>query len=80
MSNLPGTTRSVSAVGRLRVRPFGGVFQLKNTFGVGTDGGTHYNEDLPQGIPAKADVRVQGIGSANGVIMNARFSILLVDG
>lgn len=80
VANLGATTRSVSASGRRLHRPYGGVFQLKDTFGVGSDGGTHgVAYPLLEAISGKTDVRIEAIGSANGVSINARFSILLVD-
>ena len=79
-ANMSKVTRSVSASGRFLVRPFGGVFQLKNTFGVGSDGGGHIMPfPMPMQIPAKSDLRVEAIASANGAAMNATFALLLID-
>lgn len=79
-ANMSEVTRSVSASGRFLTRPFGGVFQLKSTFGVGSDGGSFVKPyKLPMMIPAKTDLRVEALGSANGAAMNATFEILLID-
>ena len=79
-ANMSLVTRAVSASGRRAHRPFGGVFQLKDTFGVGSDGGSHGIElPLYERIAGKTDIKISAISSASGAAMNARFSLLLVD-
>ncbi len=80
-NNLSGVTRAVAASGRLTMRPFGGVFQLKKTFGVNSEGSSFIRipAEIPGGIGEKTDIRVSAIGSANGVSLNTTFDILLID-
>ena len=76
---LSAVTRSVSASGRFLARPYGGVFQLKSTFGVGSDGGAFIKPyKAPMRIAALTDIEVLAKGSAAGVVMDATFGILLV--
>ena len=62
------------------MRSYGGVFQLKKTFGLSSDGSSFMTMDwpLPGKILAKTDIRVDAISSATGGI-NTTFEILLVD-
>jgi len=80
-NNLSGVTRAVAASGRLMMRPYGQVFQLKKTFGVNSEGSSFIRvpSPLPGKISAKTDIKVSAIGSANGVSINTTFDILLVD-
>ena len=80
-NNLSGVTRAVAASGRLTMRPFGGVFQLKKTFGVNSEGSSFIplQSPLPGKIPALTDIRVSALGSANGVSLNTTFDILLIE-
>lgn len=80
-NNLSDVTRGVSASGRLWMRPFGLVFQLKKTFGVSSDGSGFINviNHFPAKMPAKTDIRIDAISSANGVTLNTTFEILLID-
>lgn len=80
-ASIAGVLRAYSIAGKFFIREFGSVFQLKNTFGLATDGTGEivipYPSRLP--IPEKADMRVRGISSALNGVMNATFTILLVD-
>ena len=80
-NNLSDVTRGVSASGRLWMRQYGSVFQVKKTFGVSSDGTGFINVKniFPAKIPAKTDIRVDAIASANGVTLNTTFEILLID-
>ena len=80
-NNLSDVTRGVSASGRLWMRQYGGVFQVKKTFGVSSDGSGFINVKniFPVKLPARTDIRIDGISSANGVTMNTTFEILLID-
>jgi len=66
----------------LRVRESGGVFQVKHTltFSVSTGVGGSRDFVTPDMIPAMSDIliRVDSV-SDNGTIMNAGFSLILVD-
>ena len=79
-NSLIGTNRTYSVSGRMTMRPFGGVFQLKKTFGLSSDGSSFMVMPwpLPGQIGAKTDIRVSAISSATGGI-NTTFEILLVD-
>ena len=80
-NNLSDTTRAVGASGRLTMRPYGSVFQLKRTFGINSEGSSYIRvpSDFPAKIPALTDIRVSAIGSANGVSLNTTFDILLIE-
>jgi len=80
-NNLSGVTRAVAASGRLLMRPFGGVDQLKKTFGVNSEGSSFLEMafPLPAQIPGKTDIKVEAIGSTAGVSLNTTFDILLVE-
>ena len=66
---------------KMHARPFGGVFQLKATNGVSTTGSsfTALDRPLPEKIGALTDIKMSAITSKNDGIINARFSILLID-
>ncbi len=76
-----GTNRAYSLSGRMAMRPYGGVFQLKKTFGLDTEGTSYMvmPHPLPGKIPAKTDIRVSAIASANDSGINTTFEILLVE-
>ena len=77
---LIGTNRAYSITGRMTMRQYGGVFQLKKTFGLQADGNSYIDviSPLPGAMPAKTDIRVSAISSATGGI-NTTFAILLVE-
>ena len=79
-NNLSGVTRAVAASGRLMMRQYGSIFQLKKTFGVNSEGNSFIRlpNTLPAKIPEKTDIKVSAIGSANGVSINTTFDILLL--
>ena len=80
-ASITGTNRAYSIGGKVFMRPFGGVFQLKNTFGVSSDGSSYFDHEYPIPLPIaeKTDIRVQAISSASGGILNNTFDILLID-
>ena len=67
--------------GTFDVRPFGGVFQTKRTFGLSTTGSSYINVLFPQPlyIPPKSDLRVRISGSANSMGAVASFIGVLED-
>ncbi len=79
-NSLYGISRDYSLNGKMAMRLFGGVFQLKKTFGLDSNGTSFLtmNFPLPGKIPAKTDIRVSAIsiGKAGGV--NTTFEILVV--
>jgi len=78
--SMDGTNRAVAASGRIRARAYGGVFQLKSTFGADSDGGSHTEEyPYPDTFAALTDIRADAIGSTNTISINCRFTILLID-
>jgi len=79
-NSLTGTNRTYSVSGKMSMRAYGGVFQLKKTFGLSSDGSSYMVMPfpLPAKMPAKTDIRVSAISSATGGI-NTTFEILLVD-
>ena len=80
-NSIIGTNRGYSISGKLWMKPFGLVFQLKKTFGLNSDGSGFMVMPfpLPGKIPAKTDIRVSAISSAAGGGLNTTFEILLVD-
>lgn len=80
-ADMAGLTRSYSIDGHVLMREFGGVFQLKSTFGVQSEGGNSYAHEFPIPLPiaGKTDLRVEAISSAANGVLNATFDILLID-
>ena len=80
-NSLAGTSRGYAVAGRLMMRPFGLVFQLKKTFGLQSDGSSYMvmPQPLPGKMPEKTDIRVSAISTASGGVINTTFEILLVD-
>lgn len=80
-NSLYGTARDYALNGKMAMRSYGGVFQLKKTFGLDTNGTSFLTMlfPLPGKIPAKTDIRVSAIciGKEGGV--NTTFEILLID-
>jgi hypothetical protein len=69
------------ADGTFEVRPFGGVFLTKRTFGLSTTGSSYINVLFPQPlfVPPKADLRVRVSSSANNMDAIASFIGVLED-
>jgi len=80
-NSIIGALRDYNIQGKLWMRPFGLVFQLKKTFGLDTAGTGYINMPfpLPGRIPEKTDVRVSAISSKSGGGLNTTFEILLID-
>ena len=80
-NNLSGVTRAVAASGKLSMRAYGSIFQLKKTFGVNSEGSSFISIQSPLlgKIPTKTDIKVSALGSATGVSINTTFDILLID-
>ena len=80
-ASIVGLNRAYSIDGHMYMREFGGVHQLKHTFGVSSDGSSYFQHkyDIPLPIQEKTDIKVSVISSANGGIVNATFDIVLVD-
>ena len=79
-NSLAGVSRSYAVAGKMSMRPYGGVFQLKKTFGLQSDGSSFFEMDypLPAKIAGKTDIKVEVISSASGGVVNTTFDILLV--
>jgi len=80
-NSIAGTNRTYAVSGKMWMRPYGGVWQLKKTFGLQSDGTSYLVMPwpLPGKIPAKTDIRVEAISSAAGGVINTTFEILLID-
>jgi hypothetical protein len=80
-ASLVGLTRAYSVDGHMYMRPFGGVFQLKHTFGLSSDGSSTFQHfyKIPLPMSEKTDIRVSAISSASNGVVNATFDIVLVD-
>jgi len=80
-ASMAGLKRDYSIDGHVYMRNYGGVYQLKNTFGLNADGTGYFQHhyQIPLPIAGKTDVRVQGISTSSGGVMNATFDILLID-
>jgi len=79
-NSIIGTNRTYTVDGKMSMRPYGGVFQIKKTFGLSADGTSYMVMPfpLPGKILAKTDIRVSALSSATGGL-NTTFDILLVD-
>jgi len=80
-NSIVGTVRTYSISGKLFMRQFGGVFQLKRTFGLATDGTSYMVMPfpVPGAIPEKTDIRVSAISSIAGGGLNTTFELVLID-
>ena len=78
-ASISDNNRSVAAAGRIEARVFGGVFQLKKTFGISDANDRNFMYPLPETYSAKTDIQVLAKGDANGVVTNATFALLLVE-
>ena len=80
-NSLYGISRDYSLNGKMAMRQYGGVFQLKKTFGLDSDGTSFLTMlfPLPGKIPAKTDIRVSAISIGKEGGVNTTFEILLVD-
>jgi microcystin degradation protein MlrC len=83
---LQGTTGIVSKLagyidGKFSIRPFGGVFQVKRTFGLSTTGTSQHSFEFPIPLPIeeKSDIRVRVQSSANNMSCSATFTLVLED-
>ena len=68
----------------LRIRPFGGVFQLKHLSALSEDGSSHWNHlyQAPERIPGRADIEMRAQINTTSVTesaLSAGFDIILVD-
>lgn len=80
-NSIIGTNRGYSIDGKLLMRPYGSVFQLKKTFGLNSEGTGFIlmPQPLPGKIPSLTDIRISAISSASGGGLNSTFEILLVE-
>lgn len=80
-NNIIGTNRGYSVDGKLLMRQYGGVFQLKKTFGLASDGTGFLvmPHPIPGKLPAKTDIRVSVISSSSGGGVNTTFDIVLIE-
>ncbi len=80
-NSLAGVSRAYAVAGRMAMRQYGKVFQLKKTFGLQSDGTSFFvmPHPLPGKIPAKTDIRVSAESSTSTGVINTTFEILLVD-
>ena len=80
-ASIVGTNRAYSIDGKMCMREYGGVCQLKHTFGASTDGSSTFQHEYPFPLPisGKTDIIVSAISSASGGVLNTTFDLLLVD-
>ncbi len=71
---------TVSAIIELRIRPVGGVFQLKHRDSISSVGTSHFQHmyTVPQKISAKSDVKMRVECNANDTGVSAGFEIIVV--
>ena len=80
-ASMVGKTSAYVIDGHFYMRPYGGVFQLKNTFGLSSVGTSYFLHDYPIPLPISelTDIRVRAESSKADGVMNATFDILLID-
>ncbi len=80
-NSLIGSNRDYTISGRMMMRPYGGVFQLKRTFGLQSDGTSYMIMPfpVPGRIPALTDIKVSAISSSAGGGLNTTFELVLID-
>lgn len=72
---------AASGIGKFMVRPFGEVFQVKESYCLHSTGNSAfiYPFQMPLKINAKSDMKVKSSSSANDVAVSAAYDILLID-
>lgn len=80
-ASMAGLVRSYSIEGRIQMRSFGSVFQLKGTVGLNSDGNSRVSKvyKVPAKVPEKTDIRISAISSTSNGVMNATFDLILID-
>lgn len=80
VSSIGGVKTSINEI-HLEVRPFGQVFQTKHTGAIVGTGTSHFTHifDVPEIIPAKADVLMEANTDVNVAGVSAGFDLILVD-
>jgi len=80
-NSLIGSNRDYTISGKMMMRPYGGVFQLKRTFGLQSDGTSYMIMPfpVPGKVPALTDIKVSAMSSAAGGGLNTTFELILVD-
>jgi len=80
-NSLVGLARDYALNGRLSMRLYGGVFQVKKTFGLDTNGTSFIIMPfpVPAAIPAKTDIRVSAICISKQGGVNTTFDMVLVE-
>ena len=79
-----GVKKSASYNIELRIRPFGGVFQLKHLSNLVEDGTSHWNNffQAPEQIPAQADIEMRAqinTAAITDASISAGFDIILIE-
>lgn len=79
-ASMAGQTSAYNIEGRVEMRPYGGVFQLKNTFGLQSAGTGYFRHEylIPLPIAERTDIKVNVKSSKAGGVVNATFDILLL--
>lgn len=80
-ASLAGLTNAYNIAGEVFMRPYGQVFQLKNTFGVNSTGSSYFGHEylIPLKITERTDIKVRGMSSKADGVLNATFEVLLID-
>lgn len=80
-ATMAGTKNAYVIAGKFATRNYGGVFQLKRTFGVHSTGTSSivFNFPLYSKILALTDIKVGGISTLTDGVLNATFQILIID-
>ena len=80
-ASLSGVAKGFTAGGKLMMRPYGGVFQLKKTFGLDDDGDSSLgrNFNLAGKISELTDIRIACNTNSSGGIANSSFELLLFE-
>lgn len=81
-AGMAGQTSAYNVEGRVTMRSFGGVHQLKNTFGLQSTGTNYFQHYYPIPLPIseRTDIKVSVKSSKAGGVVNATFDILLISG
>ncbi len=80
-ASLEGQKKDFVVSARKYHRKYGGVFQLKRTFGLKASGSSQYIDkfEVPLVLTERTDIKIEALTSLNDTSMNCTFDLILID-